>query len=48
MAAPPSVSNVRIVGDAVEGCVLKGIGDYFGGKEGPSKFQWLRKNKETG
>ncbi|CAH8333213.1 unnamed protein product [Eruca vesicaria subsp. sativa] len=47
-AAPPSVSNVRIVGDAVEGCVLKGIGDYFGGKEGPSKFQWLRKNKETG
>lgn len=47
-AAPPSVSNVRIIGDAVEGCVLKGIGDYFGGKEGPSKFQWLRKNKETG
>ncbi|CAN8287520.1 unnamed protein product [Cochlearia groenlandica] len=47
-AAPPSVSNVRITGDAVEGCVLKGIGDYFGGKEGPSKFQWLRKNKETG
>ncbi|KAL0844289.1 hypothetical protein Bca101_017535 [Brassica carinata] len=47
-AAPPSVSNVRILGDAVEGCVLKGIGDYFGGKEGPSKFQWLRKNKETG
>ncbi|KAH0932660.1 hypothetical protein HID58_009777 [Brassica napus] len=47
-AAPPSVSNVRIIGDAVEGCVLKGIGDYFGGKEGPSKFQWLRKNNETG
>ncbi|VVB02098.1 unnamed protein product [Arabis nemorensis] len=47
-AAPPSVSNVGITGDAVEGCVLKGIGDYFGGKEGPSKFEWLRKNKETG
>jgi hypothetical protein len=47
-AAPPSVSNVRITGDAVEGCVLKGVGDYFGGKEGPSKFEWLRKNKETG
>uniref|UniRef100_A0A1J3CLM1 187-kDa microtubule-associated protein AIR9 n=1 Tax=Noccaea caerulescens TaxID=107243 RepID=A0A1J3CLM1_NOCCA len=47
-AAPPSVSNVRIIGDVVEGCVLKGTGDYFGGKEGPSKFQWLRKNKETG
>ncbi|XP_010519077.1 PREDICTED: 187-kDa microtubule-associated protein AIR9-like [Tarenaya hassleriana] len=47
-AAPPSVSNLRIIGDPVEGCVLKGVGDYFGGKEGPSKFEWLRENMETG
>lgn len=47
-AAPPSVSNVRIIGDPVEGNVIKGIGDYFGGREGPSKFHWLRENRETG
>lgn len=48
MAAPPSVSNVRIVGDAVEGSIIKGIGDYFGGREGPSKFEWLRENRDSG
>ncbi|XP_050872526.1 187-kDa microtubule-associated protein AIR9 isoform X1 [Lathyrus oleraceus] len=47
-AAPPSVSNVRIVGDPVEGITIKGVGDYFGGREGPSKFEWLRKNRDTG
>ncbi|GLT68497.1 hypothetical protein SLA2020_407210, partial [Shorea laevis] len=47
-AAPPSVSNVRIIGDAVEGCIIKGVGDYLGGREGPSKFDWLRQNKDTG
>ncbi|XVE94227.1 hypothetical protein REPUB_Repub01dG0263600 [Reevesia pubescens] len=47
-AAPPSVSNVRIIGDAVEGNVIRGVGNYFGGREGPSKFDWLRENKETG
>ncbi|KAG0500752.1 hypothetical protein HPP92_000824 [Vanilla planifolia] len=47
-AAPPSVSNVRILGDAVEGNTIKGIGEYFGGKEGPSKFKWMREDKETG
>ncbi|KAK7328506.1 hypothetical protein VNO77_22615 [Canavalia gladiata] len=47
-AAPPSVSNVRIVGDAVEGSIIKGVGDYFGGREGPSKFEWLRENKDSG
>ncbi|XP_004488268.1 187-kDa microtubule-associated protein AIR9 isoform X2 [Cicer arietinum] len=46
-AAPPSVSNVRIVGDTVEGITIKGVGDYFGGREGPSKFEWLRKNRDT-
>ncbi|PPD82943.1 hypothetical protein GOBAR_DD20121 [Gossypium barbadense] len=47
-AAAPSVNNVRIVGDAVEGNVIRGVGNYFGGREGPSKFEWLRENKETG
>ncbi|CAK7350155.1 unnamed protein product [Dovyalis caffra] len=47
-AAPPSVSNVRIIGDFVEGNIIKGVGDYFGGKEGPSKFEWLRENKNNG
>lgn len=48
MAAPPSVSNVRIVGDTVEGSIIKGVGHYFGGREGPSKFEWLRKNRDAG
>ncbi|XP_022748727.1 187-kDa microtubule-associated protein AIR9-like isoform X2 [Durio zibethinus] len=47
-AAPPSVSNVQIIGDAVEGNVVRGVGNYFGGREGPSKFEWLCENKETG
>ncbi|KAJ8762645.1 hypothetical protein K2173_010666 [Erythroxylum novogranatense] len=47
-AAPPSVNNVRIIGNVVEGCSIKGVGDYFGGREGPSKFEWLRENKDTG
>ncbi|KAJ0980466.1 hypothetical protein J5N97_008721 [Dioscorea zingiberensis] len=47
-AAAPSVSNIQILGDAVEGNTIKGIGEYFGGKEGPSKFEWLRERKETG
>jgi len=48
MAARPSVRNVRIVGDAVEGITIKGVGDYLGGWDGPSKFVWLRKNMDTG
>ncbi|WCJ24264.1 Outer arm dynein light chain 1 protein [Euphorbia peplus] len=47
-AAPPSVKNVQIVGDIVEGNIIKGVGEYFGGREGPSKFEWLRENSETG
>ncbi|KAF5205341.1 Microtubule-associated air9-like protein [Thalictrum thalictroides] len=47
-AAAPSVSNVQILGDVVEGNIIKGCGEYFGGREGPSKFEWLRENKETG
>ncbi|CAA6657906.1 unnamed protein product [Spirodela intermedia] len=44
----PSVRNVRILGDAVEGNTIKGVGEYIGGKEGPSKFEWLREQKENG
>ncbi|XP_026383847.1 187-kDa microtubule-associated protein AIR9-like isoform X1 [Papaver somniferum] len=47
-AATPSVSNVEILGEFVEGNTIKGVGEYFGGREGPSKFEWLRENKETG
>ncbi|XP_059596141.1 187-kDa microtubule-associated protein AIR9 isoform X2 [Vitis vinifera] len=47
-AAPPSVNNVRIIGVPVEGNTIKGVGDYFGGREGPSKFDWLRENLEAG
>ncbi|KAK9696993.1 hypothetical protein RND81_08G008800 [Saponaria officinalis] len=46
-AAPPSVSNVRIIGDYVEGNIIKGEGTYFGGQEGPSKYEWLRENSIT-
>lgn len=48
ITAPPSVCNVRIIGEVVEGFTIKGVGDYFGGKEGPSKFEWLRENRDTG
>lgn len=47
-AAPPSVNNVQITGDALEGGIIRGVGDYFGGKEGPSKFEWCREDKDTG
>ncbi|PKA57004.1 hypothetical protein AXF42_Ash002308 [Apostasia shenzhenica] len=47
-AAAPSVSNVRILGDPVEGNTVRGVGEYFGGKEGPSKFEWLREYEEAG
>lgn len=47
-AAPPSVRNVQIIGDFVEGSTIKGVGLYFGGREGPSRFEWLRGNKDAG
>lgn len=47
-AAFPSVRNVQVVGDLVEGKTIKGIGTYFGGKEGRSKFEWLREDKDLG
>ncbi|CAH9134676.1 unnamed protein product [Cuscuta epithymum] len=47
-AASPSVSGLHFIGDPVEGNVIKGVGKYFGGREGPSKFEWLREDNETG
>lgn len=47
-AAPPSVGDVQISGDVVEGNTIRGVGRYFGGREGPSKFEWLREDKDTG
>lgn len=46
--APPSVSNVQVIGEAVEGCTIRGVGEYFGGRQGPIKFEWLREDKDTG
>lgn len=46
--APPSVNNVLIIGDAVEGNTIVGAGNYFGGKEGPSKFEWSSEDKNSG
>ena len=40
LEAPPSVSNIQITGDVVEGNVIRGVGNYFGGGEGPSKLEW--------
>ncbi|CAK9162606.1 unnamed protein product, partial [Ilex paraguariensis] len=45
---PPSVNHVQIIGDSIEGNTVRGAGEYFGGREGPSKFKWLRENKDSG
>ncbi|CAI9089689.1 OLC1v1024308C2 [Oldenlandia corymbosa var. corymbosa] len=47
-AAPPSVNNLQIIGEVMEGNTVRGVGEYFGGREGPSKFEWLREDKNTG
>ncbi|KZV48806.1 hypothetical protein F511_09227 [Dorcoceras hygrometricum] len=47
-AAAPSVCNVCVIGEAVEGCTIRGLGEYFGGRQGPIKFEWLREDKDTG
>lgn len=47
-AAPPSVSGLQVTGDIIEGNTIRGLGKYFGGKEGPSTFEWLREDKDTG
>ncbi|XP_024515548.1 187-kDa microtubule-associated protein AIR9 [Selaginella moellendorffii] len=47
-AASPSVANVRITGEFVEGNTIRGTGKYFGGKEGTSKFEWFREEQDSG
>ncbi|CAM6043792.1 unnamed protein product [Sphagnum compactum] len=47
-AAQPCVTAVKIVGEAIEGNLICGIGNYFGGREGVSKFQWLHESLESG
>ncbi|KAF7138111.1 hypothetical protein RHSIM_Rhsim07G0133800 [Rhododendron simsii] len=39
--AHPSVNDVQIIGEVVEGGTIKGVGKYFGGRAGLSKFEWL-------
>ena len=48
LSASPSVSNLYILGDVVEGNTIKGVGTYFGGKEGQSKLEWLQEDIELG
>lgn len=42
------MNNVQIIGEPVEGNTIRGVGEYFGGREGPSKYEWLREDKDTG
>lgn len=48
LPAHPSVNDVQIIGEVVEGGTIKGVGKYFGGREGPSKFEWLREDSNSG
>ncbi|KAG5540241.1 hypothetical protein RHGRI_020462 [Rhododendron griersonianum] len=49
MQAQPSVNDVQIIGEVVEGGTIKGVGKYFGGREGLSKFEWLgREHRNIG
>lgn len=47
VAAPPKVDGVQVVGKDVEGNVIKGVGNYFGGNQGPSLFEWFRLDSNT-
>lgn len=47
-AAPPCVKNVQVIGPFVEGTTIQGVGRYFGGREGMSKFEWLREDPQSG
>ncbi|GAQ78250.1 AIR9 protein [Klebsormidium nitens] len=46
-AVPPAVGDVEIVGKPVVNRTLKGKGTYVGGKEGPSRYEWLREREGT-
>ncbi|KAH7366332.1 hypothetical protein KP509_18G073100 [Ceratopteris richardii] len=44
----PSVTDLRVIGRMVEGNTIRGIGYYFGGKEGLSKIEWLQEVEGLG
>jgi hypothetical protein len=46
--APPSVTNVRLEGEAESGAVLRGLGEFRGGVEGASRFEWFRQDYTDG
>lgn len=46
--APPKIVDVEIVGDPVIGHMLTGSGNYYGGREGLSRVEWLREHPTSG
>jgi hypothetical protein len=44
IAAPPMVSDLRIVGDLIEGNKVAVTSTFSGGAEGPSRVQWFKTN----
>lgn len=45
--APPKVEGVQVVGKAVDGNIIRGVGRYLGGNQGPSLFEWFRLNTNS-
>ncbi|KAI8543204.1 hypothetical protein RHMOL_Rhmol08G0199600 [Rhododendron molle] len=42
------VNDVLIIDEVVEEGTIKGVGKYLGGRKGPSKFEWLREDRNSG
>lgn len=47
IAAPPKVTNVRIIGDLRENSKVTVTGTVSGGTEGSSRVQWFKTNSST-
>ncbi|MCO5589489.1 hypothetical protein L7F22_043456 [Adiantum nelumboides] len=47
-AGLPSVSDLRVIGNMVEGKTIRGVGRYFGGREGLSKIEWFQEVGDSG
>lgn len=49
VACPPECRSIKIIGSLVQGSTLEVDVEYYGGTEGSSFYQWLRKvnNKDT-
>lgn len=41
-AAPPRIEDIKIIGTPVVGSILSAQYLYYGGREGPSKFSWVK------